>query len=155
MEDFQMRIQNPVKHLRWSVWRKNLDQIIPENCWFFFFPFKFILLKKQRNVPSAKIVKSVGQSFKDIKFLIFLTCFIQCFLNACGRFPHPIRHAKRQNGLFGSSHPPTPESVRCDQTYFCYKHPTQVPLEKEQLVLDNVYTYNVVFFLPFSTCCKL
>ena len=38
-----------------------------------------------------------------------------------GQHPFPICHAKRQNHVFGSTLPRTPENVRCDQIFFCCK----------------------------------
>ena len=35
-----------------------------------------------------------------------------------GRRPYPTCHAKGQNEVFDSSHPPTSENVRCDQIFF-------------------------------------
>ena len=41
-----------------------------------------------------------------------------------GRRPYPTCHAKGQNEVFDSTHPPTSENVRCDQFFFFVNHPT-------------------------------
>ena len=45
-----------------------------------------------------------------------------------GQCSYPICYVKCQNDVLGSTHPPTPENVRCDQIYFLVeKRPTYVP----------------------------
>ena len=46
-----------------------------------------------------------------------------------GRRPYPIYHAKRH--VFGSTHPCTPENIRCDQNIFCCKTSYIGPLQAE------------------------
>ena len=38
-----------------------------------------------------------------------------------GQCLYPVCHGKCQNDIFGLTHNPTPENVRCDQIFFCCK----------------------------------
>lgn len=78
----------------------------------FLFSFSFIFNK---NEPRYFFTNWL---FESMTSQLFFSNIIK------GQCPYPTCHAKGQNEVFDSTHPPTSENVRCDQIFFgcetCY-----------------------------------